>query len=955
MSLDDYLPTAPASAREDIRETWRALEPLLAPLLAARPDGPGTLMRVWAASDFVRLTCERRPTLLPELWGSGDLDRPYAPGVLRERLARAAADAVDEAALKRALRGQRAREFVRIAWRDLVGDATLEEVMETLSEFADAAVDTALTWVRTHIEQKTGAPIGEHSGAPVPFIVLGMGKLGGYELNFSSDIDLIFAYTEEGETAAGLSNHEFFTRLGRGLIAALNDATEDGIVFRVDMRLRPNGASGPLALSCDAMEHYYQAHGREWERYALIKARPVAGDRAEGDALLGRLKPFVYRRYLDYGAIDSIRELKAMIDREVARKGLANNVKLGPGGIREIEFIGQSLQLVRGGREPDLRQRRIQQVLLLLAQRRYLTAQAVDELREAYVFLRRLEHRLQMRGDRQTHTLPADEDERARIALAMNQPDWPSCETQLRRHMRKVHGHFEQAFVAPQGEAPAAAQQGLVGVWLETLDAESAGQTLQAAGYADAAATQALLRGLREGAAYDALSAQARTRIDRLMPLLLGAAALTPAPLTTLARVIKLIEAIGRRSAYMALLIENPMALSQLIKLCGASDWIANWLAQHPVLLDELLDPRALYTPLPKAALADELRARLAHLAEDDLEAQMEAMREFRHGHVLRVAAADIGPGLSPERVGAHLCEIAEVVLAQCLALAHAALIARHGHPSGVEAGRTGFVIVGYGKLGSLELGYSSDLDLSFIYDPAAEGGTTDGAKPVPNEVFFARLGQRVIHHLSTRTPAGVLYPVDMRLRPSGQSGPLVTHLEAFRKYQLTKAWAWEHQALVRARAVAGDADLAAGFAAVRREVLCQRRDPAKLRAEVQEMRARMRAAQPPHAAGLFDLKHDAGGIVDIEFVVQYAALRWAADHPAVVDDTDNIHILRALARAGRLDEARVAMLADAYRRYLSLEQRLKLMDNRPLVERAELGDNPDAIVRIWQEFFEEN
>lgn len=914
---------------------------------------------VWAMSEWVAASCVQYPELWNELLASGDLIRSYPRGALAVRLLREAQTELGEATLEQLkcwLRLRRRREMARIAWRDLAGDADLAETIATLSEFADACVQIALAAVATIHSNRYGAPRGEQSGQPQGLVVLAMGKLGGEELNFSSDIDLIFAYPEDGETvgARAQTNEEFFARVARDLIAVLSEATAEGMVFRVDMRLRPNGSSGPLALSFDAMEHYYQAHGREWERYAWIKARVCAGDAAAGAALLARLKPFVYRKYFDYGALAAIRELKENIDRETARKSANQNIKTGVGGIREIEFIGQAFQLIHGGREPRLQVRAIQDVLPQLAARGQLTATAVTELLEAYRFLRNTEHRLQMVRDQQTHVLPADDCERARLAFAMGYAHWAAFTRALEQHLTRVHGHFERIFVAPQGEE-SGGDRALVALWKNSLDDHAQLDAWRSNGFTradDVKAATDLLAGLRRGGAYTAFSAQGRERIDKLMPLLIAAAGLTAEPATTLARLVKLIEAIGRRSAYFALLIENPMALSQLVKLCAASAWIADWLSSHPILLDELLNPANLYAPRSRAQLESEIAQRLSTLAPDDLEAQMEALREFRHGQVLRIAAAEIGVGLMPLQARHHLSEVAEVIVEQTLELAQRALASRHGRPATARE-TAGFAVIAYGKLGSHELGYGSDLDLIFLHEGSDEGMTA-GARAIPNALFFARLGQRIIHLLTTRTAAGILYQVDMRLRPSGQAGPLVTTTAAFADYQHTKAWPWEHQALVRARAVGGDAAVRARFAAIRHAVLTQPRDEAALREAVLEMRARMRAAQPDVAADRFDLKHDRGGIVDIEFMVQYWVLRWAATHPQLTAATENIRILEALSAAGVIDGKQMQALVAAYTLYLSIEQRLKLMEHRAQVMRSEVGDAPMRVAEIWQQVFNE-
>jgi glutamate-ammonia-ligase adenylyltransferase len=958
-AIEQGLAKLPEALRAFARTHVTAIVPQLAglPVSTQAENWLDVAPRVLVVSEFVARACETQPELLSDLIQSGDLTSVYVSGELCRRVQTAVAGCADEAALKSTLRKLRQREMLRLAWRDLAGWANLQEVVGTLSTLADACLDAALAKLYDWAVAREGVPREQGTDSPARFVVLGMGKLGGEELNFSSDIDLIFAYSEEGEAdKRGLSNHEFFVRLGQRLINALNEQTADGFVFRVDMRLRPNGASGPLALSFDAMEQYYQAHGRMWERYALIKARVVAGDQSAGAELMQRLRPFVFRKYLDYTAVEEIRSLKAGIHRELLRKGIEANIKLGPGGIREVEFIGQAFQLIRGGRDMRFQERRILPVLAHLAEEGDLTPQAVRDLSSAYEFLRNTEHRLQEIRDQQTQVLPTDELDRLRVAVGMGFGDWPGFHAVLTRHMQRVHEHFNSVFAAPQGEAPAADEQGLHALWAGTLDDAAARELLQAAGFADAGTTLNLLKGLRASGAYSALSANGRERLDKLMPLLLGAAGLTPEPQITLARLVAFVEAIGRRSVYLALLVENPLALSQLVKLCSASEWIARYLNQHPILLDELMDAVSLYVPLTRAALATELQSRLARLPVDDLEAQMEALREFRNGHVLRVAAADVGPGLTPEEIGRHLGHIAEVIVAQALTLAHDDLVLKHGRPTLEQGGETihpGFTVIAYGKLGSLELGYTSDLDMIFLHGAEQEGGVTDGARPIANEVFFARLGQRLIHILTARTGGGILYEVDTRLRPSGRSGMLVTSPAAFREYQDSHAWVWEHQALIRARPIAGDADLARVFEEIRATTLCRQRDPENLRIEVVAMRERMHAAQAPHDPGEFNLKHDAGGMIDVEFMVQYALLRWAHDHPELIQHRGNIPLLDALQARRLLDPAPAGLLRDAYRRYLSAEQRLKLMERRPLVAPQELGDFPQRVRALWREWFE--
>lgn len=914
---------------------------------------------VWAASEFVAISCVQNPRLLEELITSGDLERSYGVEECSQRLEALLAGVADEAAMASGLRQVRHREMVRIAWRDLAGWADLGETLADLSRLASACVDHALRCLDQWQCVELGEPRGAESGERQGLVVIGMGKLGAGELNYSSDIDLIFAYGEEGETVGGrrsISNEEYFTTLGRRLIQAINARTAEGFVFRVDMRLRPFGDSGPLVTSFEAMEAYYQAHGREWERYAWIKAAVVAGDHAAGAQLMALLKPFVYRRYLDFSAFESLRDMKALIEAEVKRKGMADNIKLGAGGIREIEFIGQAFQLIRGGRETELQVRPILSVLQHLVAADYLPAQVGKELTEAYVFLRRTENRLQEYADQQTHRLPGDDEGRARLAMAMGYSDWETFARDLTRHRRRVQSHFEQVFAAPQTEESAAAGGELAQVWAGVLQKDGATKALTVIGYAQPEEVLAALACFRESPAYRQLGIQGRSRIDVLMPLLIGAVAQAGSPDATLSRLLALLEKIARRVTYLALLAENPMALSQLVRLCAASTWITDLLTRHPLLLDELLDPRTLYAPLDRAALEGELRTALARAGAEDLEQHMEILRQFQQANVLRVAAADIAGVYPLMVVSDHLTEIAEVVASAALRLARDHLVTRHGAPRCRVDGKPdvpGFAIIGYGKLGGIELGYGSDLDLVFLHGSEGEELGTAGPKTIDNTVFFARLGQRIIHMLTAHTPAGVLYEVDMRLRPSGASGMLVSSLAAFAEYQRADAWTWEHQALVRARPIAGDKAVMERFAAIRHEVLGRERDAGLLRREVREMRARMRTELGQRDAARFDLKQDAGGIADIEFMVQYGVLAWAHLYPELLRYTDNIRILEGFARTGLMAAQDAVSLSDIYRAYRARVHQLTLL-NEPAVVDAEIyADERAAVLRLWEALLE--
>ncbi len=961
IDIDPYLRAIPAALRDDLAARWAAFADAVDDMPSVLDDALlPELCRVWACSDFVAQYCVRDPALLFDLLDSGDLHQAYAVDTLATRVQVAIDDAIDFDGLGTALRRLRRREMLRIAWRDIAGHADLWRTSTELSALAEACVRGALGRLQGWLQTEWGVPTGAASGTPQQLVVLGMGKLGAHELNFSSDIDLIFAYPESGETRGvprTRSNEEFFTRLGRDLIRTLDENTAEGFVFRVDMRLRPFGGSGALALNFEAMENYYQVHGRDWERYALIKARPVAGRPEDGEQLLGLLRPFIYRRYLDYGAFAALREMKAMVAAEVQRQGMADNVKLGAGGIREVEFIGQAFQLIRGGREPALQQREIRRVLAWLAEQDYLPRYVVVQLLDAYVFLRDTEHRLQEYRDQQTHRLPTDQTARQRLAYSMDCETWDDFIPVLRGHMARVHSHFEQVFEAPQtGDGKAA----LDALWQGTLDDVAAQMALREAGFDDTAAVLRQITALRDSSRYRALHRTGRERLDRLMPLLLGAAGAHDEADVVLQRLLKLIEAVARRSAYLSLLVEHPLALSQLVRLCAASPWIAARLVQYPLLLDELLDARSLYAPASRDELAAELQRRLDAVPDDDLEQAMDTLRQFKQAAVLCVAAADVMDAVPLMVVSDHLSHIAEVILEQVLELAWVDLQRRYGKPSAAGDApdeEKGFAIVAYGKLGGIELGYGSDLDMVFLHasnDAApVSSAVTAGPKVVADAVFYARLGQRIIHFLTALTPAGTLYEVDMRLRPSGASGLLVVGLPGFEDYQKNKAWIWEHQALVRARVVAGDGAVAKEFRRVRHEVLTRERDPLLLQKEVREMRERMRDNLSRESAGWFDLKQGRGGIADIEFMVQFGVLRWAHQAPDLTDFTDNIRLLAGLAAHGFFNAQECRILSDAYRAYRAEVHRLSLQERPARVDTARLSGAREAVRGIWRKYLE--
>ena len=911
--------------------------------------------RVWAGSDYVAEQMARRPALTQWL-ASAAFEGPLTDKALRDVLHAQVSACTDEAELQSVLRVFRHQHQCRIIWRDLSGSADFSATVADLSLLADVLISEALDWLFAAACERDGTPTDEN-GDTVKLVVLAMGKLGARELNLSSDIDLIFAYESEGETRGGreISNHQFFLRLGQQLIKALDPVTADGFVFRVDMRLRPWGKSGALAIGFDAMESYYEEQGREWERYALIKMRPVAGDLGAGERLWQRLTPFVYRRYIDYGVFESLREMKLLIDREVNRKGIQDNVKLGRGGIREAEFIVQVFQLIRGGQDTELREPHLLTVLPRLATLGLLDEHVVDELAQSYVFLRDVEHRLQAVADRQTQRLPADESGWLRLAWSMGFLSRDAFDEALVMHRKRVRHHFDQVVADPE-RAPGESRDvdvELLEVWLGRIDAEAAATVLSERGIEDADAVVEQLNQLREGRLVGHMQAIGRERLDRLMPLLIDALAAQKQGGQTSERVLRFLEAVLRRSAYIALLVENPLALEQLIKLSAASPWIADQLTRHPVLLDELLDVGSLYAPPQRAELDDELRQQMLRVPEDDLELQMETLRTFKQAHLLRVAASEVTGSLSVMKISDYLTWLAESILGEVLRLAWKQLVDKHGRPvrDDDQPCDPDFVILGYGKLGGIELSYNSDLDVVFLHDASADG-MTDGERSVANETFFARLGQRIIHILTARTMSGLLYEVDVRLRPSGASGLLVSSLNAYEKYQRDTAWTWEHQALVRARVVAGCDRTTTRFEAIRQRIMCTERDVATLKTEVREMREKMIRHKGQSDPALFDVKNDAGGIVDIEFVVQYAALRWSPQHSELTRYTDNVRLLETLAELALMTADEAALLTKAYLAFRAEAHRVALRKESVVVPAETWRELREGVRAIWDAWF---
>ncbi len=838
-------------------------------------------------------------------------------------------DLLAEAELSRALRMLRKHVLVKIILRDLNGLADLNEVMQTMSTLADLCLQHAQQCLTQVLQTQFGQPIGETGKTIQPLLIIAMGKLGGGELNVSSDIDLIFVYPEDGVTngTKSISNHEYFTRLGRRLINLINETTADGYVFRVDMRLRPYGDSGPIVMSFAALEEYLISQGREWERYAWIKARVVTpADTPYAIQLTQLVQPFIFRKYLDFGAIESMRSLHAQIRLEVQRRERQNNIKLGPGGIREIEFIAQVFQLIRGGSNARLRIRPTQAVLRQLVEEQQITAQTGSDLNAAYIFLRNLEHRLQYLDDQQTQDIPDDPETRSLLAHGMGYNDFAELLTQLDMHRTLVSQQFEQVFGTPPE------LQNELQLWREEITREELRDSLAQLGYHKPDDTAQHLLQLKTSTRYRQLPELSRQRLSKLMPRFITLSAQQSEPDITLSRIILLLEGISRRASYLAFLAEYPQALARLIKLVSSSSWASDYLTRHPALFDALLDAREIYQPPDWSEQDKVITARLLECS-GDLEKQMDVLRHVQQEQTFHLLAMDLQGLLPLEILSDQLSMLADLMLTHVLDLCWK-------NSPNRNAEQPHFAIIAYGKLGGRELGYASDLDLIFLYED-------DQANA---QEIYARLAQRINTMLSSYTSAGRLYETDLRLRPNGASGLLVSSVTAFADYQRKQAWIWEHQALTRARFSAGDAAVGKAFEQIRLDLLCQPRDIDELRKEVLMMRQKIHDGHP-NPGNLFDIKHDRGGMVDIEFMVQYLVLLHAQQHPRMAENIGNLALLKLAAELNLLNTDLATRVANLYRTLRQTQHRMRLnncLECRIPSTQVDTG----AGLQLWQKLF---
>ncbi|RHW77656.1 bifunctional [glutamate--ammonia ligase]-adenylyl-L-tyrosine phosphorylase/[glutamate--ammonia-ligase] adenylyltransferase [Colwellia sp. RSH04] len=908
-------------------------------------------------SDFVFKSAQQAPDLVLALYNTQLFDNkdnftmPNYQVLLSELLS----DCQDEVQLHRLLRRFRLQHMVLIAMADMVLDIELDTSLACLSSLADELILASLHWLTTFCQSKWGTPVNAQGEEQV-LLVYGMGKLGGKELNFSSDIDLIFTYPESGETIncrRTLDNQQFFTRLAQKLISSLHQVTADGFVYRVDMRLRPFGESGPLVLTFNAMEDYYQEQGRDWERYAMLKARLI-GKSPYHDTLSTMLRPFVYRRYIDFSVIDSLRRMKMMISQEVRRKQLVNNIKLGAGGIREIEFIVQVFQLIRGGRDKSLQQRRLLTVLPLLVEVGEISASSRDVLEKAYRFLRRVENIIQALDDKQTQTLPDDEINQQRILSVLNIASWTDFLSVLQGHMDAVHQEFD-LLIGIESPNHQVLDEHWTTLWLSRWsDEESVAWLDQEKKPWSSEKVWSLLSDFRQETEKRSLGNRGRQVLEKLIPLLICHIQDKAQAEVMLERVLHVFTKIVTRTAYLELLFENEGALKQLIHLCQASSWVTDYIAKYPILLDELIDPKLLHNPPQLSAYALELRERMLRIPEDDLEAQMEALRQFKQSQQLRIAAADIANVLLVNQVSQHLTALAEAIVDEVISIAWQQVAQRFGVPSSCAddqniAHKNHFGVIAYGKTGGSELGYSSDLDLVFVHQSERDEMTT-GDKSVSASQFYMKLAQRIMHIFNTRMSSGILYELDMRLRPSGNSGVLVVHLNTFAQYQHEDAWTWEHQALVRARMIYGSETTRDKFAEIRKEVLSLARDTEKLNHDVKEMREKMRTHLDKSTQDLVDIKQGVGGLVDIEFLAQYLVLAHCHQHLALCQHADNIGIYKQLAKEAILSAQESSVLNETYQELRALGHQASMQNAEQSISQVDF-ENQQVIASLWQKY----
>ncbi|MPV85268.1 bifunctional [glutamate--ammonia ligase]-adenylyl-L-tyrosine phosphorylase/[glutamate--ammonia-ligase] adenylyltransferase [Ostreibacterium oceani] len=922
------------------------------------PDRHALSNACTAASEMVKRFAERSPVtysqILERLETSTE-NRANAVKTYNEYLNQLSSlvAEVDEKTLAKRLREFRLQSHVELACRDIAGQITIQAMLRALSDLATVCLEVTYQYLYRQMCERYGIPMGKNSQTPQHLTVFGMGKLGGGELNFSSDIDLILAYPENGTTTSDenpIDNELFFHRLAQKLIRLLDQYDENGFVYRVDMRLKPFGSVGTLATTFTAMTRYYLQHGRDWERYALVKMRPVAGDIAAGQALISQLSSFVYQRHVDYVAMHSIDDMKSKIIAAAKEKGIKDNLKLGYGGIREIEFIVQTFQMIYGGRMQSLRQQSLLGALQALQDKELLSEKVAAMLRVNYLRLRQIENAIQYYQDQQTHDLPNKTAPRQALLTALGEKDWLRLVEEINRIRYEVFALFQRVFATQDGQAQPIDQEKLTDdYWLDLLY-----QTDMTQQSAETIAHQ-FVQFYKRMWQHD-LGEKYLIRLNWVLPQIIAALDGEDNPVKIANHMLTLLESIADESVYLSLLVEHPGVLKKIMHLFMHSRWMTEFLCTHPLVIDELIHENHETAPRSAQNIRRELQRAIAQCS--DTESTLQKLMDFKNAETFRVASADLQGNIKLLHVSDQLSWIAEAIIDAILTMAIDALVEKYGRPIYVLDGQTkqaSFGIIAYGKLGSLEMGYRSDLDLVFLHDSQGEKQMTNGERSIDNAVFFSHVVKKFTDLITTLTPSGQLYPVDTRLRPSGGSGQAVNSVNAFAQYQFHDAWTWEHQALVRARFVAGGQSIADAFADIRQRVLAMPRDSETLRQDVLKMRTKMRDQHRDKTLpdGQANIKQAAGGLTDIEFIVQYLLLKHAVDFPDLVRCSDNVRQIAALELFEILRSADAADLRFAYRAYRFWIHHQQLLGHETVVDTARFAQEMQDVKAIWAQVFE--
>lgn len=903
-----------------------------------------------ALSDFAHAQLCKHSDWLDDIIAGDLLNAAALKPLIEERFNALVAQVTTEAQLEKCLRDVRNFFQLVIAWRDMGKFAPITQSLIDVSELAEILIIGARDALSKLLESTWGLPT-DSKGNVQPLMVLGMGKLGGHELNFSSDIDLIFTFPNHGETQGGrrsTDNQQYFVKLAQKLVNALDKITVDGFVYRVDMRLRPFGNSGPLVASFAAMEDYYQSQGRDWERYAMVKSRILGNDGEYAEELKRLIRPFMFRRYIDFSAIESLRKMKLMISHEVRRRGLVDNIKLGSGGIREVEFIVQVFQMIRGGREPQLQNQSLLVILSRLQALEIIDKNECEQLRESYLYLRLCEQTLQQIGDKQTQTLPDNELDWTRLLWVCGEPDETSFRDTLKGHMNVVEQQFSNVIGQEDEDDGTESKEHELLTVVCSADEDFDGESiLFELGCQKPQALFSEIIALKTELSKRRVGERGQEAMNKLLPLLVMQLINEANASDLFRKIANILKTIATRTAYIELLLENPGALKQLVTLCQASDWISEQLTLHPILLDELLDPKSLYSPTPLDEYSAQLHQYLMRIPTDDMEQVMEGLRQYKQCQQLRIAAADVTGAMELMKVSDHLTALAQSVVEHVINIAWQQLTQRYGTPQ-FDGDDKGFAVIGYGKMGGYELGYGSDLDLVFVHS-GKSGTYTDGDKQIDSAHFYLKFAQRILHLFNTRTVSGILYELDMRLRPSGSKGLMVTHIESFVDYQEQEAWVWEHQALVRTRVVCGSQWLKERFNQIREGILCQVRDRAELQGEVAKMRVKMRDHLTQGNDEIFDLKQDNGGIADIEFIAQFLVLGYSEQFANLTRYSDNMRIFEQALAVNLISEQEQQILSQAYQDYRHKGHRLVLNDLKNQTDEKEFAEQREQVSNIWR------